>query len=277
VTIVGANGIEIWYDEVGDPDAPVLLLVSGLGAQAVGYGNELCAAFADRGLRVIRFDNRDVGLSTHHDDWTYTLADMADDAFGLLDALGIERAHVWGASMGGMIAQTMAVSRPDRLLTLTSVMSTTGEPGVGAPDPEILGDLLALSMPAESLDAAIESGVALARLIGSPGALFDEAEHRRRQTEQVHRAYDPAASGRQLSAVLGSPARTEQLRTLAMPTLVMHGTLDRLVDISGGRHTAEVVPGARLIELDGMGHDLPVALWPQFVEATIDHIAAHAA
>jgi len=277
MTIVGANGIDIWYDEFGEPDAPVLLLVSGLGAHGTGYRPGFCEAFADRGLRVIRFDNRDVGLSTHREDWAYTLSDMAADAIGLLDALGIEAAHVWGASMGGMISQTMAIEHPDRLLTLTSVMSTTGEPGVGAPDPAILTELLALSAPAATLDDAIEAGVALSRLIGSPGDLFDEAEHRARTAEAVHRAYDPAGTTRQLTAIVGSGSRAEGLAALDLPTLVVHGDRDPLVNISGGRRTAELVAGARLVEIEGMGHDMPPALWPRYVEATIDHIATHAA
>ncbi len=277
MTIVGANGIEIWYDEFGDPDAPVLLLVSGLGAHATGYRPGFCEAFADRGLRVIRFDNRDVGLSTHREDWSYTLSDMAADAVGLMDALDIETAHVWGASMGGMIAQTMAIEHSGRLDTLTSVMSTTGEPGVGGPDPTILTDLLALSGPAATLDDAIEAGVALARLIGSPGDLFDEEEHRARTVEAVSRAYDPVGTTRQLSAIVGSGSRAEGLAQLDLPTLVLHGDRDPLVDISGGRRTAELVPGARFVEVEGMGHDMPPALWPHYVEVTIDHIAAHAA
>lgn len=277
VTIVGANGIEIWYDEFGDPDAPVLLLVSGLGAHATGYRPGFCQAFADRGLRVIRFDNRDVGLSTHREDWSYTLSDMAADAIGLMDALDVEAAHVWGSSMGGMIGQTMAIEHPGRLLTLTSVMSTTGEPGVGGPDPSILEDLLALSVPAPTTEAAIEAGVALARLIGSPGDLFDEAEHRARTIEAVERAYDPIGNTRQLSAIVSSGSRAEGLAQLDLPTLVLHGNKDPLVDISGGRRTAELVPGARFVEIDGMGHDMPPALWPRYVELTIDHIAAHAA
>lgn len=275
--VVGSNGIGVWYDECGDPEDPVLLLISGLGSHGTGFAPAFCSAFVDRGLRVIRFDNRDMGFSTHDEAWQYTLEDMAADAFGLLDALGIERAHLWGTSMGGMIAQTMAIAAPERVATLTSVMSSTGEPGVGGPDPAILPQLLELSRPVASAEEAVELGMAMARLIGSGPDLFDEAEHRRRQTEQSLRHLDPGGTQRQLMAVVSSPSRTEALRRLTVPTLVIHGTHDRLADPSGGRHLAELVPGARLLELEGMGHDLPSALWPLMVEATIDHIAAHAA
>jgi len=273
--IVGANGIEIWYDEVGDPADPALLLIGGLGAHATGYAPDFCSALADRGVRVIRFDNRDMGFSTHDTDWSYTLSDMAADAVGLLDALDIQSAHLWGSSMGGMIAQTVAIEHRDRVQTLISVMSTTGEPDVGVPDPEILGELIANAAPAADVEESFEQGMRTARLIGSPGALFDEAEHRRRQSEQAERNFDPFGTGRQLMAVITSGSREAQLVGLEVPTLVIHGDSDPLVSMSGGQRTAELIPGAQLEIIEGMGHDLPPGEWARLVSLTISHIATH--
>jgi pimeloyl-ACP methyl ester carboxylesterase len=271
--IASANGLELYHETIGDPDDPPLLLVSGLGAHCTGYDDELCSAIAALGLRVIRYDNRDVGLSTHlPPDSSYGIADLAADGLALLDALGIERVHLVGCSMGGMIAQQMAIDAPERVRTLVSVMSTTGEPGIGQPDPAILGDLIALSQPVDDRDAAVEKGMALAKLIGSPD--FDEEYHRTRQTSFVDRCYDPAGVGRQLVAIVASPDRAAGLAALSVPTVVVHGTADRLVDPSGGRRTAELVPGAHLVEVDGMGHDLPRRVWPVLVEVIGDLVAA---
>lgn len=275
--IVGSNGIEIYYEDFGDPTDPTLLMISGLGAHSVGYNPELCYAFVDRGLHVIRYDNRDVGFSTHlHDDPGYTLVDMANDGLGLLDAIGVDTFHAWGCSMGGMIAQTMAIAAPDRVLTLTSIMSTTGEASVGGADPEILDELLANATPPIDADDFVAKAMAGARLFGSVPEIFDEAEHLRRNTEMSVRNFDSLGQNRQLMAVFASDSRAESLRALSVPTLVIHGTADKLLNISGGRHTAECIPGAQFIELEGMGHDLPSPLWPQIVEATIGLIAANA-
>jgi pimeloyl-ACP methyl ester carboxylesterase len=265
---VVANGIDLYYDRFGESGDPVLLLINGLGSQCIRYDDELCEAFVDRYLQVIRFDNRDVGLSTHlPDDATYALADMAADATGLLDALAIERAHVWGCSMGGMIAQTLAIEHPQRVASLTSIMSTTGERSVGQASPEIVASLMELSVPTDDLDVAVERAVANAKAIGSPGE-WDEEWQRRRQRTFVARAYDPAGVGRQIAAVMASPHRAEGLARLEIPTLVIHGDVDPLIDVSGGRRSAELVPGAELLVVEGMGHDLPPFYWSPIVEAT---------
>jgi pimeloyl-ACP methyl ester carboxylesterase len=274
------RGIELAYERFGDASDPPLLLVMGLATQMLGWPDEFCAQLAGRGLCVVRFDNRDVGLSTHlHDapapnvpaalmgdtsSASYTLSDMARDAAGLLDRLGIESAHVVGASMGGMIAQTLAIEQPERVRSLTSIMSTTGDPRVGGASQEALGVLLA--PPARDRAEAIERTVATYRVIGSPGYAFDEAALRERAGLSFDRGYDPAGAARQLLAVLAAGDRTERLRRLDLAALVIHGGDDPLVRPSGGRATAAAIPGAELVELDGMGHDLPRALWPELVE-----------
>jgi pimeloyl-ACP methyl ester carboxylesterase len=230
---------------------------------------------------VIRFDNRDIGLSTHVDDGgapdilailggdrsgvPYALADLADDTVGLLDALGLESAHVVGASMGGMIAQLVAIRHPARVRSLTSIMSTTGDPGVGAPSEAAMGVLLA--PPARDREAAIQRAVDTYRVIGSPGFEFDETGLRDRAGLSFDRAYDPAGVARQLAAIMTTPDRTADLGTLDVAALVVHGAQDALVDVSGGRATAAAIPGAELLLIDGMGHDLPRAVWPQLIDA----------
>ncbi len=287
------NGIEIAYETMGDPSDPALLLVMGLGAQMISWDDELCESLVDRGFYVIRFDNRDTGLSTKvpvegdldiaaalaevigggTPSAPYLLADMAADALGLLDALGIDRAHVVGASMGGMIAQSIALAAPERVLTLTSIMSTTGDADVGQPSPEVLPVLMA--PPVTERAAYIAQSVEGGRAIGSPDH-FDEA----RAAELAGRAFDrcfyPRGVGNQLLAILSSPSRSDGLRRFDRPTLVIHGTEDPLVNPSGGVRTAEVIPGAELLMLDGMGHDLPMYYWPQVIEA-ITALAARSA
>jgi pimeloyl-ACP methyl ester carboxylesterase len=281
------NGIEICYETFGDRDGPPLLLIMGLGAQLLSWDVDLCEGFADRGFFVIRYDNRDVGLSSKIDgeplnfietflkaqqgepvSAPYLLSDMAADAVGLLDHLDIAAAHVVGASMGGMIAQTVAIEHPDRVLTLTSIMSTTGELEFGQATPEALATIL--NRPAPERDAVIEWGVETSRTIGSP-TLFDEARARAKAAANFDRSYYPIGVGRQLIAIAASGSRADGLRALQVPTLVIHGTADPLVTISGGRRTVELVAGAELLEIEEMGHDLPPALWAQTIDAVTRH------
>jgi pimeloyl-ACP methyl ester carboxylesterase len=276
----GREGIDIAYERFGDPSAPPMLLVMGLGTQMLGWPDEFCASLVERGLHVIRFDNRDIGLSTHlHDapppdvmaalqgdtsSASYTLSDMAADAVALLDALGIDSAHIVGASMGGMIAQAIAIEHADHVRSLTSIMSSTGDRTVGQATPEALTTLLL--PPATSREEAIDRTLAIFRVIGSPGFPLDEDELRRRAGLSYDRAYDPVGVARQLLGVLASPDRTEGLRSLDVPTLVVHGAEDPLVQVSGGHATAAAVPHADLAVFDGMGHDLPRALWGEIVQ-----------
>jgi pimeloyl-ACP methyl ester carboxylesterase len=277
------GGIELAYERFGDPADPPLLLVMGLATQMLGWADEFCAGLAARGLSVVRFDNRDIGLSTHlHDapepdvmaavggdlsSASYTLSDMARDTAALLDALDIERAHVVGASMGGMIAQTLAIEHPQRVSTLTSIMSTTGDPSVGGASEEALGVLLA--PPARDRAEAIERSVAAFRVIGSPAYELDEAALRERAGLAFDRAHDPPGVSRQLLAIMASGDRTERLRQLQVPALVIHGADDPLVRVDGGRATAAAIPGAELVELPGMGHDLPRELWPEITDRIV--------
>jgi pimeloyl-ACP methyl ester carboxylesterase len=285
----GPSGVDIAYEQFGDLSAPPVLLVMGLATQMLGWPDEFCSALVTRGLRVIRFDNRDVGLSTHlHDarppdvmaalsgdasSATYTLSDMATDSVGLLDGLGLDSAHIVGASMGGMIAQTIVIEHPDRVRSLTSIMSTTGDASVGQARPEALGALL--SAPATSRQEAVDRTVAIFRVIGSPGFELDEADLRERAGLAYDRADDPLGVARQLVAIVASGDRTASLRSVNVPTLVLHGAEDPLVDVSGGRATAEAVPDAELVVFDGMGHDLPRALWPA-IEARIGDLVQRA-
>ena len=291
--IIEVNGIELCHETFGAPDGEPLLLVMGLGAQMTAWPVEVCEALVDRGFFVIRFDNRDVGRSTKLDagteveflpsylaavqgepvDVPYLLSDMAADAAGLLDALGIGSAHVVGASMGGMIAQTLAIEHPERVRTLTSIMSTTGEREVGQPTAEAMQQLLRPA--ATSREEAIEGSVAARRVIGSPEH-FDEDLVRATAEAAYDRCFHPAGMARQLLAVVASGSRAEGLRSVTAPTLVVHGEADPLVTPSGGRRTAELVPGATLLLLEGMGHDLPLAFVPQIVEA-IASLAARSA
>jgi pimeloyl-ACP methyl ester carboxylesterase len=262
--VVGVNGIDLFWESFGDPADPPLVLISGLGAHATGYDDRLCWALAELGLHVVRFDNRDVGLSTHLPvDALYSVADMAADAAGLIEELEAGPAHVVGASMGGMIAQQLAIERPDLVSSLTLIMTSTGEPEVGQASPELVAQLIELASPAADRADAIARGVQLARLIGSPD--FDEDYHRRRQESFHDRAYDPPGVGRQMIAVVTSPHRAEGLAALDVPTVVIHGSVDPLIDPSGGRRVAELVPGATFVEIEAMGHDLPPRVWPQIV------------
>ncbi len=277
-----ANGIELAYETMGDPADPALLLIMGLGSQMVSWDDEFCQGLLDRGFFVIRFDNRDVGLSTKVDtdvdvmvavmtvlsggeyEAPYDLWDMAEDAITVLDALGVDQAHVVGASMGGMIAQALAIKHPERVRSLTSIMSTTGDPDVGQPNPEVIPVLLQ-APPVERV-AAIAQKVEVWRTISGP-EFFDEDRARIRSTVEVDRCLYPAGVGHQLLAIMVSGSRSDALRHLDRPTLVIHGDVDPLVNVTGGERTADVVPGAELLILEGMGHDLPMIYWPQITEA----------
>ncbi|WP_431899646.1 alpha/beta fold hydrolase [Nonomuraea sp. bgisy101] len=273
-----ANGIEIAYDTFGTPRDRPLLLIMGLGSQLVHWDDEFCELLAGRGHHVVRYDNRDVGLSTHFSeagvpDLTpgaaapYLLSDMADDAAGLMDALGWPAAHVLGVSMGGMIAQALAIAHPGRVLTLTSIMSTPS-PDAGPPTPEATAALF--SAPAPDRQAAIERALEVWTVIGSPGYELDRERIAKLAGLAYDRDYDPAGTTRQLAAILASGDRTEGLGRLRMPALVVHGEADVLVQVSGGRATAAAIPGARLMTFPGMGHDLPRPLWEQIMDAVTD-------
>lgn len=286
-----ANGIELEYDDFGDPADPALLLVMGLGTQMTGWPEAFCGLLAGRGYRVVRFDNRDIGLSTQFDHLPtpdvmailggdhatvpYLLADLAEDAVGLLDALGIERAHVVGASMGGMIVQEMAIKHQDRLLSLCSIMSTTGDREVGQASPEAMTALL--SPPGGNREDAIARSMTVQRTISSPGYPPADEWLRERATLGYDRAFRPAGSARQLAAIIGSPDRTAALGAVTVPTVVLHGEQDPLVNVSGGKATAAAIPGARLVLFPGMGHDLPEALFGPFADAIADNAARAAA
>jgi pimeloyl-ACP methyl ester carboxylesterase len=277
------GGIEIVYEAFGEESDPVMLMIMGLGMQMLGWDEELCRMLARRGFRVVRFDNRDVGRSTRFEggprpDWgglmagdvssaSYALAEMADDTVALHDHLGAESAHLVGASLGGMIAQAVAIREPERVRSLTSIMSTTGNRDVGQPHPEGLTALF--SPPPPNPEAMADWAVANWRTIGSPGFPLDEEAIRQRALESFERGYNPDGVARQLAAILASPDRTEELAKLRMPTLVIHGADDPLIDVSGGEATARAIPGAKLIVIPGMGHDLPRALWPRFVDEIV--------
>jgi len=265
------NGeVEIYFESLGDPDKPTLLLVNGLGSQCINYYTEWCQRFSDEGIRVIRFDNRDVGLSSKLDGGDYSLADMADDVVAVLDAVDVSQAHVMGCSLGGMIVQRLAIDHPNRLLSVTSVMSRTGEPGYGDSSEAALGFLLA-SPPTSRADY-IERQVAALHVYGSKPEWLDDEAIRTRAGIAYDRCFCPAGVGRQMTASLADGSRDEQLRNVNQPALVIHGSRDTLIDPSGGRHTAEVIPGARYVEIEAMGHDYPPAVWNQWVAVWSDFV-----
>jgi pimeloyl-ACP methyl ester carboxylesterase len=276
--------IDICYETFGDPGDPAILLIMGLGTQMVAWHDDFCAQLAQRGHFVIRHDNRDIGRSTHLKHipppplWKiflrdrhppYTLADMAGDSVGVLDHLGIERAHVVGASMGGMIAQTIAARHPDRVLSLTSIMSTTGGRLVGQPALRVMP--IFLKQAPRERQAFIEHTVTLFETIGSSGIERDDAELREVAGLMFDRGLDPAGTSRQLAAIIASGNRTPALRRITAPTVVIHGTADRLVRPSGGRATVRAIAGARLVKVEGMGHDLPRAAWDQVIAAIVEN------
>ena len=258
------NGaVELYYDTFGDPSNPTLLLINGLGSQCINYADEWCERFAAEGYQVVRFDNRDTGLSSKLDDTEYGLADMARDAIAVLDAVGAQQAHVMGLSMGGMIVQRLAIDHPDRLLSMTSVMSRTGEEEYGQSSPDALAFLMA--PPAESREEYIENHVKALRVYGSKAEWLDDDVSRERAAAAYDRCFCPQGVGRQMMAVMRDGSRADDLRKVNVPTLVLHGSRETLIDPSGGRRTAELIPGARYVEIEGMGHDYPPAVWDQWV------------
>ncbi len=278
-----ANSIELTYETFGDPGDPTVLLVMGLGASMMAWDQGMCALLVGHGFHVVCFDNRDIGQSTWIDtpgldvgatvlaafagdtsQAPYLLSDMADDAVGLLDHLGVDQAHVVGVSMGGMIAQTMAIEHPARVASLTSIMSTTGEQDVGGPAPELMPTLLS-QRPTER-EAAIQFGVEVARAISNPDH-FDEDMARARATREVDHGLNPAGTGRQLLAVISSGSRADGLAALDVPALVVHGRQDKLVAFSGGQRTAELIAGSEFLAIDDMAHDLPMVHWTRIFDA----------
>jgi pimeloyl-ACP methyl ester carboxylesterase len=276
-----SNGIEIEYETFGDPADPTLLLVMGLGCQLTWWSPDFVQAFVDRGFHVVIFDNRDVGLSTkiptHIDlmaavagylqgdpiEAPYQIADMAADAWGLLDAIGVRRAHLLGGSMGGMIVQQMAIDASERVLTLTSVMSTTGDPDVGQPTPEAVAVLLEPA-PTER-EAYLAQSVITGRLLAGPEHC-DEDWILERNARAFDRCFHPEGVTAQLIAIVTSPSRSDGLRALDLPALVVHGDIDPLVTISGGERTAECLQGCEYLRLEGMGHDIPRYYWSTIIE-----------
>ncbi len=261
----------LFYETFGSRNDPALLMVNGLGSQSVNYQDAWCEMFVAAGLYVIRFDNRDVGLSTSFADApvsdagnAYVVSDMAADAVAVLDAEGIDRAHVMGLSMGGMIVQTMAIEHPHRMMSMTSVMSSTGEPEFGQSTPSAFALLTA--PPATDRESYVSSWIDGLREWGSP-EFYDEARLRTDAERAFDRSFRPDGTGRQFMAIRASAAgRADKLRAVTVPTLVMHGSADTLITPSGGERTAELIPGARFVLIEGLGHDYPPQLWRRWVD-----------
>jgi pimeloyl-ACP methyl ester carboxylesterase len=282
VRYVDANGIQIAYETFGDPSDPPVLFVTGLAVQMLVWPDELCEQLAARGFYVVRADNRDVGLSTHLDSpkdlslleilrrkAPYTIADMAADMAGLIEALGLAPVHLVGASMGGFIAQTIALNRPELVRTLTLIMTSTGSRKVGQPRRRVTLRMLRrrpVNDRAEAVAAALETF----RQIGSPGFPFEGELISDIAGRSYDRSYDPPARRRQLAAIVAQPDRTLVLAAIKVPTLILHGLADQLIAPSGGRALATAIPGSRFIGYEGMGHNLPRPLWPQVVDELVD-------
>ncbi|OGP56367.1 MAG: alpha/beta hydrolase [Deltaproteobacteria bacterium RBG_13_61_14] len=286
---VKANGIQIEYDTFGNRGSRPLLLVMGLGTQMIAWDEDFCQQLAEQGHYVIRFDNRDVGLSTKFEGAglpnvlkamaaaakgeevraPYTLDDMAEDTVGLLEALGLATAHVCGASMGGMIGQTLAIRHPSRLQSLISIMSSTGNPKLPPAQPEAMKALM--KPPPAERAAFIEHMVQTWRTIAGRGFPFDEDRMRAQMARAFDRCFCPAGAARQMMAIIAHGNRKPALAGVRTPTLVIHGADDPLIPVAAGRDTAEAIPGAELLILEGMGHDLPPALWPRLVDAIAGH------
>jgi pimeloyl-ACP methyl ester carboxylesterase len=280
------RGVTLCAEVLGAPEDPAILLIAGLGRSLIVWDDGLCALLLAEGFRVVRFDNRDAGLSTKFEGGpgfdvaaarrvgqgavAYTLADMADDAAGLLGALGIDHAHVVGTSMGGMIAQTLAISHPARVRSLCSIMSTTGADGVGRPTPEAM--TVIKKRPAPDRDTYVATELANSAVIGSRGRLVDEPWRRARLERFYDRGVDPAGTGRQIMAIVASGDRTAALSAVTAPTVVIHGDADTLVSLDGGQATARAIPGAELLVIRDMGHEIPPAVWPEVVAAIMANI-----
>jgi proline iminopeptidase len=288
---MSAAPLHIEYESLGDPSHPAIVLIMGLGMQLMAWPDDFCQALVARGYRVIRFDNRDCGLSGRAPGkkranlllamaasalglpvrTPYTLEDMAADTVGLMDMLGIARAHIVGASMGGMIAQVLAAKFPQRVLSLTSIMSSSGNRKVSKPSKPARKVLLSRPADPRDPDSVIEYMVEMFGVIGSPGYPSTREELRDRIGHSVRRAYEPAGTARQLLAIIASGDRRKLLRTITAPTLVIHGAADPLVPVEAGRDTAQHIPGASLLVIEGMGHDFPAALMPRLAQAIADH------
>lgn len=284
IQTAGVNGLTLAYETIGDRGGRPLLLVNGLGSQMYGWHDEFCGRLAGRGFRVVRFDNRDVGESTHFSEYglpdipgflrgtagvsppPYLLGDMADDAAALMDSLGMAPAHVMGMSMGGMIVQALVIAHPAKVRSITSIMSTPSR-SVGQSTPEARAALMAPRPP--DREAAIDQTVSTFRVIGSPGFEFDEPWRRSVATKSLDRDPDPYGRVRQLFAIMNSPDRDAGLAGVAVPALVVHGAADPLVQPSGGRATAEAIPGAELLMIAGMGHDLPREVWDRVIDRVV--------
>lgn len=267
--LVDAPGRSIYAESFGDSNDPALLLINGLGSQMTSWPDAFCEAFVDRGFFVMRYDNRDCGLSTHFTDGDkYTLSDMADDGVEVMSSYGVEAAHVVGISLGGMIAQTFAIDHPDRALSLTSYASTTGNPDVGKPTHEAI-EALMLPEPATASEAE-ERDLVGKRIWGTKDG-WNEEDFRQFTRSNFERSRPRGGGARQYAAIIASGNREPQLSELQVPTLVIHGSDDSLIAPSGGQRTAEVVPGATYLEIEAMGHDVPIPEWPQIVSAITAH------
>jgi pimeloyl-ACP methyl ester carboxylesterase len=277
--------VELAYETMGRPGDPPVLLVMGLGGHMHYWPDGFCAELTDRGLFVIRFDSRDVGLSTHlaaagpadlqaisagDAAAPYGLEELAADAIGLIEALGLDSAHLVGISLGGMVVQRAAIDRPERVRSVVSIASTTGDPAVGAPQPEALAALF--TPPGPTREEVADHAVALARVIGSPGFERDEEWLRRRAERAFDHGLDPAGLSRQAAAAVTARDRTQQLSGVRVPALVVHGSADPLVALDGGQATAAAIPGAELLVIDGMGHDLPPGVWSPIAEAIASNV-----
>jgi pimeloyl-ACP methyl ester carboxylesterase len=281
------RGVTLCYETFGDPDDVPLVLIMGLATQMIAWHEDFCEALAERGFYVVRFDNRDIGRSTHFDfrppslgqmlrrrfgPEQYDLSDMAEDTAVLIRELGISPAHVVAVSMGGMIAQVLAAQHPDSVRSLVSIMSTTGSRRHGQPALSVYRYLL--RPPPRDRDGYIERSAAIFGLVGSTGFDRDEQYVRERAGRAYDRGYDVRAGGRQLGAIVATGDRTKLLRRITAPTLVIHGTVDKMIRPSGGRATAKAIPNARLMMIEGMGHDLPRGAWPQLLDAISEHARA---
>ncbi len=291
---ITANNIQIAYEDYGNPEHPAALLIMGLGGQLTMWSDELVEDLVTGGYRVILFDNRDIGLSHHHTDEKapgilrqivlrriglklkapYELIDMARDTIGLMDALKLDTAHLVGISMGGMIAQHVASLSPDRVNSLTAIMTTTGNPKLPRPSGEIMKAMIRRGPQPTTRDAIIDQSVATFEVIGTPGENQNTNGMRDRITRSYDRSYHPAGLMRQMSAIVASGDFRKHTRSIKAPTLVLHGTADPLVPIEGGRDIAKLVRGARMVELDGMGHDVPPRFLPEITQNMLDHFAS---